>query len=412
MLESLSAWLLPVSWLAWAVVALSGWLLRSRAYAIFRGVLIGLHNLMAIPIFRMLPEVPALQYAFLYLHATVFVLALLLVRPRLMPAWYRGLVSLPASYFAASTLFTFPWAIAYGFGLSLPLWWLPYAIGLLGLLQSLRTRESEVHIRAGGVAEAAQGEVAEVQLSRVRAERPRSSALVERPLRVVQITDPHLGPFMSVARLRRIAQRAVDREPDLVLLTGDFLTMESQADPSLLRTALEPLQALPGRVFACRGNHDLEAPETVASALAQNGIQLLIDQATLVETEAGRVQVVGLDYHFRERKQRIISACEAHPRVQGALRLVLLHDPGAFVHLPHGDADLVLSGHTHGGQLGLVSFGLTHTLLSLFSRIPDHGLWARGLDRLYVHRGTGHYGFPLRVGVPSEESVLCVHPLR
>src|SRR5690606_27024578 len=214
------------------------------------------------PIFRMLPEVPALQYAFLYLHATVFVLALLLVRPRLMPAWYRGLVSLPASYFAASTLFTFPWAIAYGFGLSLPLWWLPYAIGLLGLLQSLRTRESEVHIRAGYLAEATlsevsnQGEVAEVELTRLRAERPAAEGLVERPLRVVQITDPHLGPFMSVARLRRIAQRAVDRQPDLVLLTGDFLTMESQADPSLLATALEPLKALPGRVFACRGNHD------------------------------------------------------------------------------------------------------------------------------------------------------------
>jgi hypothetical protein len=69
----------------------------------------------------------------------------------------------------------------------------------------------------------------------------------------------------------------------------------------------------------------------------------------------------------------------------------------------------VLSGHTHGGQVGLLWLGLPHTMLSAFSSIPDHGLWSRGSDLLYVHRGTGHYGFPIRVGVPPEESVLHVH---
>ena len=92
-----------------------------------------------------------------------------------------------------------------------------------------------------------------------------------------------------------------------------------------------------------------------------------------------------------------------------ALRVVLLHDPGAFHHLLDGDADLVLSGHTHGGQVGLVSFGLPWTAVSLLSKVPDHGFWALGRNRLYVHRATGHYGFPLRVGVPNEEGVLQVH---
>jgi predicted MPP superfamily phosphohydrolase len=91
-------------------------------------------------------------------------------------------------------------------------------------------------------------------------------------------------------------------------------------------------------------------------------------------------------------------------------RIILLHDPGAFRHLPEGEGDLVLSGHTHGGQVGLVSLGLSWTFLRLFGlKLPDHGFWARGRDRLYVHRGTGHYGFPLRLGVPSEESVVRVH---
>jgi predicted MPP superfamily phosphohydrolase len=70
---------------------------------------------------------------------------------------------------------------------------------------------------------------------------------------------------------------------------------------------------------------------------------------------------------------------------------------------------LVLSGHTHGGQLGLVSLGAKWTAVSLLSKVPDHGFWARGRNRLYVHRASGHYGFPLRVGVPGEEGVLHVH---
>jgi predicted MPP superfamily phosphohydrolase len=186
--------------------------------------------------------------------------------------------------------------------------------------------------------------------------------------------------------------------------------MESQSDPELLRRALEPLSAMRGRVFACHGNHDLEAPETVRHALAANGIRLLVDEAEIVETEAGRVHVVGMEFVWRDREAHLRSVCRAHPRVPGTTRLVLLHDPGAFKHLPEGEADLVLSGHTHGGQVGLLSLGLSWTFLRVFGvTIPDHGFWARGRDRMYVHRGTGHYGFPLRIGVPSEESVLRVH---
>jgi ribosomal protein L6P/L9E len=55
-----------------------------------------------------------------------------------------------------------------------------------------------------------------------------------------------------------------------------------------------------------------------------------------------------------------------------------------------------------------LSLGFSHTIVSAATRMPDHGVWARGRDRLYVHRGNGHYGFPLRVGVPAEESVLEV----
>ena len=286
----------------------------------------------------------------------------------------------------------------------LPAVWVPYAAALLGLVQSLRSSEERVQIMV------ADGEsVPELRRHRVL-HGPISEGLRARPLSIVQITDPHLGPFMSVARLRTICERAVARDPDLVLLTGDFLTMESQSDPELLAAALAPLRALEGRCFACFGNHDHEAPEVVRGALARSGVTLLIDDATEVRTRVGQVQIVGMDFVWRERQEHLARVIAAHPRKPGMLRIVLLHDPAAFRHLPEGSADLALSGHTHGGQVGLVSLGLKWTMLRVFMRSsPDHGLWARGRDRLYVHRGTGHYGFPLRLGVPGEESLLLVH---
>jgi predicted MPP superfamily phosphohydrolase len=213
---------------------------------------------------------------------------------------------------------------------------------------------------------------------------------------------------MSVRRLRRICDRAVAARPDLVLLTGDFLTMESQADHTLLGRALAPLKELEGQCFACLGNHDLEASEHVRAGLASVGATLLVDEMTRVETGAGPIEIIGFDFRYRGREAHLEGVSARHPR-NSALRIGLLHDPGAFRHLPSGTADLVLSGHTHGGQLGLLWMGLPHTIVSALSRIPDHGLWGRGRDRLYVHRGTGHYGFPLRLGVPPEESVLELH---
>src|SRR5262249_10308580 len=149
------------------------------------------------------------------------------------------------------------------YGLALP--YLAAAVGVIHSLVRPRARELDVALDAAPVAE----------LSRWKP----PVARVERPLRIVQITDPHLGTFMSEARLHAVCARAAAADPDLVLLTGDYLTLESHADGgAALARALAPLRALDGRVFACRGNHDLEAPDAVARALASAGARLLIDE--------------------------------------------------------------------------------------------------------------------------------------
>lgn len=379
-----------------AVVALARWL-RGRFFARFLAVILGIQTL---SIFSLLRLFEAYWPAFALLQAITFVHFATLVRPKMRALWWRMLISLPAHFFTASSILAFPWAVAAGLGFDPWLPWIPFALAAIGLAQSFFVREEEIDVHLDG----------ESAGDAVRRHRKRKKdGSVERPLRVIQLTDPHLGPFMSVERLRGICERTVARSPDLVLLTGDFLTMESQADPALLERALAPLAAMEGRVFACFGNHDHEAPEIVRHALRSARVELLVDEEARVQTAFGPVQILGADFRWRGRDAHLAELCERFPRIAGHLRVLLLHDPGAFRHLPEGHADIAFSGHTHGGQVGLLSFGLPWTFLSALTSIPDHGFWARGRDRLYVHRGTGHYGFPVRIGVPAEHSLIALH---
>jgi predicted MPP superfamily phosphohydrolase len=282
---------------------------------------------------------------------------------------------------------------------------LPFAVAALSLVTSLRLVPEVVRVE---LESHGPEEVERIPVKRYRLNGRRTPAPLERPpLRIVQIADPHLGPWQPLRKLVRRIEWAVAQDPDLVLLTGDFLTMEGQGTPGALAQAFAPLREISQRCYAIFGNHDHESPEEVQSALAANGIRLLVDDEALAETRVGPVQIVGADWVSREREPHLRALLARFPRRPDHLRILLLHDPLGFQHVPKGEADLTLSGHTHGGQVGLVSLGLDWTVLSR-SAWPDHGLFGHGSNRLYVHRGTGFYGFPLRIGVPGEASVLEV----
>jgi predicted MPP superfamily phosphohydrolase len=417
----------PLARLFWALAALTligsplyAWRVRGRSYAVFAFVILAVSLPGAVLMHGRLvgwlsPPVSLFaNVAFAYTMGAAGLHLVSLVRARLRGRVFRWLVSVPGMAFIAAGAISGVWLLAllplrgglallgYENALDGMRWLdlLPFAIALLSILTSYRLADEIVRVRLGDEGPAT---VSRVPIERYRRRRP--APLASRPLRIVQITDPHLGPWQPVHRLRRRIQELIERGPDLVLLTGDFLTMEGIGTPGALAEALAPLRAMSGRCFAIFGNHDHESPEEVRKALETNGIRLLIDEEVATETEVGPVQIVGADYVGRGRAEHIRGLLSRFPRRPEHLRLFLLHDPSGFRHVPVGDVDLTLSGHTHGGQLGLVSFGLDWTVLSR-SRWPDHGLFGHGTNRLYVHRGTGFYGFPLRIGVPGELSML------
>ena len=401
-------------------VPLYAWRVRGRTYAIFGGVVLGLSMpglFFTLPNFAVWfpePSLPYVRFLALYCLGTAGIHMAHLVRARMRSRTFRLLVSVPGQATIAGGFLTVGWllltlpvralfaVLEFDVGSTALVWLglLPPVVALISIFTSARPVVEVVRVTLGTDGPA---DVTRMPVERHRKRMP--PALDTRPLRIVQITDPHLGPWQSVRALREIVSNLAEHEPDLFLLTGDFLTMESMGTPGSLHEALAPLKAHPGRCFAIFGNHDHEAPEEVRAALAHNGIELLVDQETIVETPVGPVQLIGADYVGRGRGEHLKALLGRFARREDHVRLLMLHDPLGFRDIESGAVDLVLSGHTHGGQVGLVSLGFDWTVLTR-SPWPDHGLFALGSNRLYVHRGTGFYGFPLRVGVPGEASLM------
>ncbi|MEC8425772.1 MAG: metallophosphoesterase, partial [Myxococcota bacterium] len=337
------------------------------AFAVFFIVMYGIHTAVAASIVPLLgPFAPI----FWVLQAlTILNLATLRAARLRRPAWH-WLIAWPGAFFIVATFLSIPLLPA--------LWWpqatwvfvLPFTLAALGLWWSVVPRQETVRLDLGVPSRGDELHRHNPMQSR---QRGLKAARLEGALRVVQVTDPHLGPFMSVRRLSAILQRAVDLEPDLIVLTGDLLTVASQHHPDALRTSLAPLRAHPC-VYACLGNHDHEALPIVQTALTAAGVRLLIDEEAVAETSWGPVQVIGIDFMWRDRAARTAAALQGLPHRRTAtgtmFRLVLLHDPGMFKHVPAGHADLVLSGHTHGGQVGLVALGFDWTFVGAVSDVP------------------------------------------
>ena len=197
------------------------WLFRSKEFAIIRGVILTVYSLVFVTLFDTLVSfIPPL--IILLLYSLVFIDTLLLIRPKMQPLWVRVLINWPGQWFLGATIIAFPWAIWVLLFKSADFLYIPYILGLIGILQNFRITEECIFIDLNDNEQPS-------QLSRLKLAPPNSNN--NDTLQIIQLTDPHLGPYMSVARLQHICKNAVDKQPDLILLTGDFLTPWSKSRP-------------------------------------------------------------------------------------------------------------------------------------------------------------------------------------
>jgi len=227
-------------------------------------------------------------------------------------------------------------------------------------------------------------------------------------LRVVQVSDVHHGPWLSEGDLHRIVRTANALQPDLILLTGDYVLHERvYAEPAV--RVLSELRA-PIGIVAVLGNHDWhESAPTLRAAFPKVGIPMLDntrlfvrpDRTLVREADVGLcVAGVGDYWHDRQLYDAALGGLpEAMPRI------LLSHNPDVaedhrFLACRHR-VDLMISGHTHGGQVKLPGVGALVTY-SHYGKKYLHGLAQGPACPVHVSAGVGMSKMPVRIGVPPE----------
>ena len=224
-------------------------------------------------------------------------------------------------------------------------------------------------------------------------------------LHIVQISDLHIGNGLEGSRLARMLERTNAVDPDVIVLTGDLF----DSDPSFVEHGARLLSGLRARhgVYAVLGNHDVyTGSDRVAEALARFAPRLRLLRNELVKLPlAAPLYLAGVEDPGRDWSARSLEV-EGLARVAAARpadgpSLLLVHRPEVFDQAVRLGFPLVLAGHTHGGQLALPTPGGRYNLARLVTPLT-RGLYRASASLLYVNRGLGVGGPPLRVNCPRE----------
>jgi uncharacterized protein len=242
-------------------------------------------------------------------------------------------------------------------------------------------------------------------------------------MRVVQLSDIHLDEFTEPFFLRHVIDRVNAIKPDLVLITGDFVTAESRskASPSLRSKKSARVAAwqcagiLAGldckAIYAVLGNHDFGVgPQGVVAALETNGITVLRNVCTPIERAGSRIWLAGLDDPLEGHPDPGQAIPEPIRNVPNEPVILMCHGPDYADYLlghPAGQSvDMMLSGHSHGGQIRLPLLGAL--VLPPYARKYVEGWFRLGRLQLYVNRGIGTVGLPFRFDCPPEIAVFTL----
>ncbi|MGH9534550.1 MAG: metallophosphoesterase [Terriglobales bacterium] len=218
-------------------------------------------------------------------------------------------------------------------------------------------------------------------------------------LRIVQLSDIHYSLYLPSSAAERAVELANRLQPDLIALTGDFVTASRQfIEP--VADLLAQLRARLG-VYAVLGNHDFRVDAAMISrALARRRIRVLRNHHRRLQIGGARITIAGID---DARQRPDLAAALGDRRAQG-FTLLLAHSPASLGDAAHHGVDLVLSGHTHGGQIHL---GIA---APFYDRHFPSGFLQRGDTRMYVSRGLGQVIVPWRLGCPPEIASFTLYP--
>jgi predicted MPP superfamily phosphohydrolase len=221
-------------------------------------------------------------------------------------------------------------------------------------------------------------------------------------LRLVQLTDIHLSPFLSERELARAVDMANETRAHVALVTGDLIT--TARDP--LDTCLGQLSRLraDAGVFGCLGNHEVyaNAEDYVEKEGARVGHHYLRRRAESLKFGQATLNLAGVDYQRTTR--RYLAGAEKMVAPQ-AFNVLLSHNPDVFPVAARKGYQLTIAGHTHGGQVRVEILRQDLNIARFFTPYFD-GLYRREGAAVFVSRGIGTIGLPARLGAPPEVNLL------
>lgn len=221
-------------------------------------------------------------------------------------------------------------------------------------------------------------------------------------LRVVQISDLHVGPYASKEDVERVVADVNRLKPDIVAITGDFVSLSADN----IYPCAEALKELRPRLgtYGVLGNHDFATdPDAIADALRSAGINMLRNQADHLSVGSQRLWIVGVDdvYLFQDDLPGAMADVPSNSNT-----ILLCHSPDIAEQAIDMPIDLILVGHTHGGQVRLPIFGAP--FLPVHNPQYEAGLFTVGQSLMYVNRGLGVVYPPFRFMSRPEITVITL----
>jgi predicted MPP superfamily phosphohydrolase len=244
---------------------------------------------------------------------------------------------------------------------------------------------------------------------------------------IAQISDIHAGSFFSDKPMQEVCRILEDLKPDMTVVTGDWVNWKFNELPAVMRQ-IERLARFAARpsafgAFGCLGNHDHyvggAAHDELLAMIRSSGVRLLVNENAVLDVDGARLQLGAIDnVGLRQNYGKLNLALEGFSPENPTI--LLAHDPTFWDKRIHAKpfeteagallVELTLSGHTHGGQVGLNLLGVGITPAALMYK-QIAGLYADDYhlgQHIYVNRGIGTTGIPLRIGIPPEITLISL----